>query len=81
MRFKTKKIQQVEGSHFFECSAVGAERARLHFNGCNGKEGNGKVKVGVSSSVHTMDSTVWLCSCASLYSDSVNISSLASCLC
>ena len=40
---------------------VGAERARLNFDGINCKERNGKEKVGVSSPVHTLDSSVWLC--------------------
>ena len=34
-------------------SYVGAERPRLHFDGFNGKENNGKGKMGVSSQVNT----------------------------
>ena len=43
---------------------VGAERARLNFDVFNGTDRYGKGKVGVSSSVHTLDSSVWLCVCA-----------------
>ena len=35
-----------------------AERARLHFDSFNGKERNEMGKVGVSSPVHTLDSSV-----------------------
>ena len=42
---------------------VGAERARLHFDDCNGKENNGKGKISVSSPVYIVDSSVWLCMC------------------
>ena len=44
--------------------SIGAERARHYFDMCVGKERNGKGKVGVSSPVQTLDSSVWLCGCS-----------------
>ena len=73
---------------------VGAESARLHFDGRNGKERNRNRKVDVSSPpgthtglvsvatyVYRTTDAVGLRSFGSLYSEGVDSSSLASCLC